>query len=248
MITSKTNQQLKNIKKLLSSSGERKKSGLFVIEGVRIVREAPENLVEAVFVSEEYQGQVPSSAACQVVERKIFRELSDTVTPQGILAVIRRPDWKLRADEYLQEENPSGRVLLLDGIRDPGNLGTMVRTAEAAGVRIIFMSPDCVDLYNPKVIRSTMGSIFRVPAVVSDLESVIGRMKKQGTCVYGTSLSAERSFRDADLSDAGIVIGSEASGVSEKVLSAASELIRIPMEGKVESLNAAVSAAILMFC
>jgi len=112
----------------------------------------------------------------------------------------------------------------------------------------VIMSPDCVDLYNPKVIRSTMGSIFRVPALTADLETVISRLGNKGKKIYGTSLSAVKSYREADLSDAGIVIGSEAEGVSEKVLSCVTDTIKIPMQGQVESLNAAVSAAILMFC
>ena len=104
------------------------------------------------------------------MEHSLFRGLSDTVNPQGILAVVRKPVW--------EEPAGKGKTLLLDGIRDPGNLGTMIRTAEAAGVRGVYMSPDCVDLYNPKVIRSTMGSIFRVPCFLADLPSVIRELQK----------------------------------------------------------------------
>ena len=254
MIVSKTNQQLKKVRKLLSSASERRKSGLFVVEGSRLFSETPEELVEAVYVSEDYRKDIPDRGLSEAllkkteaVEKDLFRSLSDTVNPQGILAVVRQPLWREPFEKFL-EEPADGKALLLDGLRDPGNLGTILRTAEAAGVRFVIMSPDCVDLYNPKVIRSTMGSIFRVPALTADLETVISRLGNKGKKIYGTSLSAVKSYREADLSDAGIVIGSEAEGVSEKVLSCVTDTIKIPMQGQVESLNAAVSAAILMFC
>ena len=288
MITSKTNQQLKKVRKLLASASERRKTGLFVIEGTRLCSEAPPELVDTVFVSEEFSGGVseqngrdtfftqginPGFKNVEIVQAGLFRELSDTVNPQGILAVVRQPDWQDAYERFLENSDSTamplpdssgvtleaagimtgwgpedGRILLLDGIRDPGNLGTMIRTAEAAGIRFVFMSPDCVDLYNPKVIRSTMGSIFRVPVMTADLLSVIGMLKERGIPVYGTSLSASRSYKDADLSGAGIVIGSEANGISEAVRLAVTDNIKISMAGSVESLNAAVSAAILMFC
>lgn len=239
MITSKTNAKLKQVKKLLNSAKERRESGLFVVEGVRLFTEVPPELVEAVYYSPECPLDLSGYPQAEQVEKNIFRELSDTVNPQGILAVVRQPG--------LDPVQSNGKILILDGIRDPGNLGTMIRTAEAAGVKMVYMSPDCVDLFNPKVIRSTMGSIFRVPVKTSELTTVITRLKKAGIRVYGTSLSAEKSYKEVDLSAAAIIIGSEANGISDPVLKAASCLIKIPMMGKVESLNAAVSAAVLLF-
>ena len=241
MITSRSNQQLKKIKKLLNSSKERNNTGLFVAEGARLCREAPGELLEGVYVSSALRIDISCFKNAEVIEKEIFDQISDTVSPQGVLAVIRQPKWSVSLEE-------KGRILLLDGIRDPGNLGTIIRTAEAAGVKAVFLSPDCVDLYNPKVIRSTMGSIFRVPVITEDLSTTIARLKGFGYKVYGTSLKAARSFKDVDLSYAAIVIGSEASGISIKTGEALDENIIIPMEGEVESLNAAVSAAILMFC
>lgn len=249
MITAKNNQKLKKVKKLLSSARERRESGLFVVEGIRLFSEAPKDMVETVFVSQDCPVDVSRFPNAEVVERKLFRELSDTVTPQGILAVVRQPDWTAffrKKDEEIGAADK--KILLLDGIRDPGNLGTIVRTAEAAGVLMIYMSPDCVDLFNPKVIRSTMGSIFRVPVRTVDLAAQITRLKAKGIPVYGSLLSAQQSYREVDLSGAGIIIGSEANGMSEAVAAAATSNLKIPMAGKVESLNAAVSAAILMFC
>lgn len=206
--------------------------------------EVPKGLLKEVLISDQMTDLEPLDCPdVEVVERTVFKQISDTVHPQGILAVVQKPCW--REEEVLAQKG--GRVLLLDGIRDPGNLGTMIRTAEAAGVKAVYMSPDCVDLFNPKVIRSTMGSIFRVPVFSAELTAVIRRLTEKGTCVYATSLAAQKSFRDVDLQSAGIIIGSEANGISDEVLRIVPEHIKIPMAGQVESLNAAVSAAILMF-
>ena len=245
MITSGTNQKLKYVRKLLSSARERRESGLFVAEGARLFAEIPAPLVEAVYISEDYKGTRPAfPGKTEIVGSRIFRELSDTISPQGILAVVRQPDW---SGKIRETSAGSGNFLLLDGIRDPGNLGTMIRTCEAAGVRGVYLSPDCVDLYNPKVIRSTMGSIFRVPAVTADLVHAAQRLKDAGIAVYATSMEARKTFREVPLKGAAVVIGSEAEGISERVFAAATDCIRIPMQGRIESLNAAVSAAILLF-
>ncbi len=269
MIASKTNQKLKKVRKLISSAKERKETGLFVAEGMRICAEAPEELIDMVLVSEDCDIDISKYKNAEIVEKNIFRELSDTVNPQGVLAVLRQPEWNIGikkaagdiglSGQFLQQSKGAfrnadvvldgrGRVLLLDGVRDPGNMGTIIRTAEAAGVRAVFMSPDCVDLYNPKVIRSTMGSIFRVPCMTCQLVPVIGQLQEIGIKVYGTSLQTDKSFRNVDFSNAGIVIGSEAYGVSTEVAAAVTDNVKIPMAGAVESLNAAISAAIMMFC
>jgi len=244
MIVSKNNVKLKRVRKLLTSARERQVSGLFVAEGIRLVSEVPKELRKEVLVSDQAVNvELADFPDAEVVEQTVFKQLSDTVHPQGILAVVEKPVWK--EDEVLAKKD--GKVLLLDGIRDPGNLGTMIRTAEAAGVKAVYLSPDCVDLFNPKVIRSTMGSIFRVPVFSAELPTVIRRLLAEGMHVYAASLTARNSFREVDLGSAGIIIGSEASGVSEEVLRIVPEHIKIPMAGQVESLNAAVSAAILMF-
>ena len=239
------------VRKLLGSSGERGKTGLFVVEGIRLFNEVPEDLIEEVFVSDRFAESERLSGRgldLEIVEHSVFRELSDTVNPQGILAVVKQPDWKDSIDNISGDAGRmSGKVLLLDGIRDPGNMGTIIRTAEAAGVRFVAVSRDCVDVFNPKVIRATMGSIFRVPVVVTSLLPVIESLKRNGLEIYGTSLQSDNSYKDVDLSSAGIIIGSEADGISPEVMAAASQLIKIPMMGQVESLNAAISAAILMF-
>ena len=240
MITSKNNQQLKNVRKLLESAKYRKETGLFVVEGERLFKEVPEGLIAQVYVSEKFQGNLPDEKICEVVDAEIFKGISDTVSPQGILAVVRKP-------RFAEEDAPEGKVILLDGVRDPGNMGTIIRTAEAAGVRAVYLSPDCADIFNPKVVRSTMGSIFRVPVFYADLLEVIKKFKESKKAVYGTSLEADKFYDEVSLSDAGIVIGNEANGISREVLSSVTCNVKIPMKGKVESLNAAVCAAVLMF-
>jgi TrmH family RNA methyltransferase len=183
--------------------------------------------------------------AVELVEEKVFDAMSDTVTPQGILGVAQMPEYSL--EQILSCE---GRLyLLLDNLRDPGNLGTMIRTAEGAGVSGVILSRESVDLFNPKVVRSTMGSVFRVPVLyVDDLPQTIELLQKQGVGVYGTFMEGSEVYHRIDFCrPAGIVIGNEANGISPAVKETLSGTIRIPMEGQLESLNAAVAAAVILY-
>ena len=248
MISSKSNAKIKNVKKLLNSAKERRLQSVLVIEGLRLVREAAPEMGEQLFLSESLAktGEFDTSLYknVEIVSDEVFRSLSDTVTPQGVLAVVKQPSWTL---EQLSFENGC-RLLLLDDIQDPGNLGTILRTAEAAGVNMVIMSEGCADIFNPKVIRSTMGSIFRLPFVTDDLVSVIEMLKTEGVTVYGAALEGSSDYREVEFSEkTAIVIGNEGNGISGNVLNAVNEKIRIPMKGQIESLNAAVSAAILLY-
>ena len=239
MISSKSNAKIKNVKKLLSSAKERRLQGVLVIEGLRLVREAAPEMCEQLFLSESLSkaGEFDTSLYknVEIVSDEVFRSLSDTVTPQGVLAVVKQPSWTL---EQLSFENGC-RLLLLD---------TILRTAEAAGVNMVIMSEGCADIFNPKVIRSTMGSIFRLPFVTDDLVSVIEMLKTEGVTVYGAALEGSSDYREVEFSEkTAIVIGNEGNGISGNVLNAVNEKIRIPMKGQIESLNAAVSAAILLY-
>lgn len=246
IITSKSNAQFKRIKKLLASSKERSEEGVFVVEGERIACEAPVGFIETVVVSERYKGAIPEGGELMVFSDDLFKALSDTVNPQGIMAVIRQPAYDLK--DIISEAGDKALYVILDDIRDPGNLGTIVRTAEAAGAKAVIMSPGCADIFNPKVIRSTMGSIYRVPFAVSDLKEAVGFLKAAGVVIYGTSLEASRYHNEIDYGDKNaFVIGNEARGISPEVLSLVSEKIKIPMAGQVESLNAAISCAIVMY-
>ena len=175
----------------------------------------------------------------------LFDLAADTVTPQGILGMVNMPS-------YSQEEilnSPAGLYLLLDDLRDPGNLGTMIRTSEAAGVAGVIMSKETVDLFNPKVVRATMGAIFRVPFLyVESLPETILQMKQKEISVYGTILEESRVYDDPDYTKpSAVVVGNEANGISREVQESLSGRIHIPMEGSVESLNAAVAAAVVLY-
>ena len=243
MITSKNNTQIRNVRKLIESAKERKERKLFVVEGKRLVLEAPPAWVEQVFLSESFYSfgktDLRMFKKIEVVSDAVFKSISGTVHPQGILAVVRKPEYVLKGlhEDALHKEG-SCTLLLLDDIQDPGNLGTILRTAEAAGVSGVIMSPGCADVFNPKAIRSTMGSIFRVPFVVDELVST----------VYGAALDEAVSFREVEYPPLrAVVIGNEGRGISTSVLNSVSGRIRIPMQGKVESLNAAVSCAVILF-
>lgn len=248
MISSRNNAKIKYAKKLLSSAKERRVRGVFVVEGLRIVKEAPVQTVKQLFISESLAAggtfETEGYAEVEIVSDEVFRSLSDTVTPQGVLAVVEQPLFSLDLSSY---ENGC-RFLLLDGIQDPGNLGTMIRTAEAAGCDMVIMSEACADIFNPKVIRSTMGSIFRIPFLVDDLVSVIEDLKANGVTVYGAALENAENFREVPYGEkTALVIGNEGNGISKGVLNSVGKRVRIPMQGQVESLNAAVSAALILY-
>ena len=183
----------------------------------------------------------------QVVTDNVFKKLSDTVNPQEVLAVVRMQDYIL--DEVLNDRDPNNScIVVLDQIQDPGNLGTIIRTGEGAGITAVVMSQDTVDHHNPKVIRSTMGSIFRVPCVVvEDLEAAVNEIKESGVKTYAAHLNGADISNIEFSNDRAFLIGNEANGLSEKIANLADEKIKIPMEGEVESLNAAVATAILIY-
>lgn len=172
----------------------------------------------------------------------IFEKICETVTPQGILCVMRKK-------KYRFEDLSLDRLLLLENIQDPGNLGTMIRTAEAAGITGVIMSSDTVEIYSPKVTRSTMGSIFRVPFLYSDdICDIIDRLKDSNVTVYGAYLGNGRPFNAIQYRQpCAVLIGNEGNGISDRAIERVSERVFIPMCGETESLNAAVAAALIMY-
>ena len=251
MISSSDNKQVKNVIQLISSSKARKKQGLFVVEGIRMIQETPLDRIEAVYISSSYEEDYlkhPMSQNCvyEVVEDKIFQKMSDTQTPQGILALVHKRSYSI---SEIMEGKSKGCILILDGIQDPGNLGTMIRTGEGAGIAGVILSKDTVDLYNPKTIRSTMGSIYRVPHVISEsLLDTVEELKNNGVYVIATHLRGKKEYQELEYDGwTGVLIGNEGNGLSEAVVDLADELVRIPMEGSVESLNAAIAAALFMY-
>ena len=248
MITSSSNAQVKEILQLNAKGKLRKEKKRFTAEGVKLFQEAPPELREKVFVSASFENEhkgLLEGISYEVVEDRIFNRICDTRTPQGILTVLRMPHYERR--DLLGEGNPL--ILVLEDLQDPGNVGTILRTAEGAGVTGVILSGKCADLFQPKTIRSTMGSIFRVPfRVEADLSEALEWLKAEGIRTYAAHLRGTRSYAQGDYAKASaFLIGNEGNGLSDTLTEACDHLVRIPMEGKVESLNAAVAAAILMY-
>lgn len=251
MITSEANAQVKEIIRLQKNAKERRKQKLFVAEGVKLAKEAAfYGKLQKVYVSEamwkrEALASFFQNCSYEVVADRVFAAMSETVTPQGMLALVQMPSYDI--ETILADEKKS--ILLLDDLRDPGNLGTILRTAEGAGMSGVILSRESVDLFNPKAVRSTMGAIFRVPFYYAeDLARTIDCLKQRQIPVYGTMMQGSIVYDEPDYRmGAGIVIGNEANGISGKVAAHLTQTIYIPMEGSLESLNAAVSAAVLMY-
>lgn len=242
MVTAK---KIKEIQELQKKGKARRETGLFVVEGERIVSELPEDRIEELYLSEEYVKAHPGKRAGEVLPDHVFAKLSDTKTPQGILAVMRKPVFVL--EEALRTNG--GLYLALEAVQDPGNLGTIFRTAEGAGVTAIFLIKGTADLYAPKTVRSTMGSIYRQPYFfVETVREAAELMKNRGIRLYAAALSGERRYDEADYrGSSAFLIGNEGNGLSETALSLADQRVRIPMKGALESLNASVAASLLMY-
>ncbi len=251
IITSSTNERIKDVKKLIKSASYRRQQGLYVVEGIRMFREIPEESIVTTYVSEGAFPKLKDDILQHISEDNIifvadnvFSSMSDTNSPQGIMAIVR-----MRTTGF--EDIITGNndfILIAERLQDPGNIGTIIRTAEGAGVTGIILSSDSVDIYNPKVIRSTMGSIFRVPVYVSaDLVGDIKKLKDCGVCIYGAHLNGKEFFDENYNGACGFLIGNEGNGLSKDVSQTADKLIKIPMCGKVESLNAATSVAVISY-
>lgn len=254
MITSSSNPRVKQLVQWQNKAKERREAGIFLAEGFKLFEEAPEEWIREVYISDGIRDRVPSipgmreklaRTGCETVTEELFRKMSDTQSPQGILCVMKRPRYRL--EELLSV--PAPLFIVLENLQDPGNLGTIVRTGEGAGVTGIIMGAGTADLYNPKTIRATMGSVFRVPCVYTeDLSLAVAQLRESGVRVYAAHLDGERyydsfSFREGTA----FLIGNEGAGLSGKLASKADSYLKIPMEGRVESLNAAVTASVLMY-
>ena len=236
-ITSTDNKIYKQTKKLLLKS-ERDKTGLFIAEGRRIAEEAVQcGVAEYIVVSESF-GNFEADIPLYSVTDKMFSAVSETETTQGILAVCKYE--KKRIGDI------KGHTLIIcDKVSDPGNLGTVIRTAEASGVSGILLLKGTVDPYSPKVVRSTMGSIFRMPLYFCEIKDLQNLSEYD---IVATVLNAKESLYEAEFGkNNAIVIGNEAHGVSDEVIKMSKKLIKIPMEGKSESLNASVAGAVVMY-
>ncbi|MEG7530605.1 MAG: RNA methyltransferase [Hungatella sp.] len=252
MITSTNNAQVKQVAALLKKSKYRKETGLFVVEGIRMFSELPKDRIHMVYISESFGKHSTQStllhgiSQVETVSDEVFRSMSDTQNPQGILALVKQYAYTL--EEVCRMTKPT-HLMVLETIQDPGNLGTIMRAGEGAGITGIIMDSTTVDLYNPKVIRSTMGSIYRVPFVyVENLIETLEVLKQKSIRFYAAHLKAVHNYDQEDYTgNIGFLIGNEAAGLSDEVAKLADRYITIPMAGQVESLNAAVAASVLMF-
>lgn len=243
-ITSRQNPLLQSIRKLLSDGGFRRQTGLFVGEGNKLLGEALKWGVEVESVISAPDVTVPPVAGARRVETPadVLKSISDTQTPQGVLFTCRMPD------TALPERLEPGRYLVLDGVQDPGNLGTIWRTADAFGADGLILTGACADPFSPKVVRATMGACFRLPVWKGEGTRVAELLKASGIPLYATALREDTvDAREADLKRSAVIIGSEGRGVSDEMLALAEKTIKLPMESKCESLNAAIAAAVLLW-
>ncbi|MFC4321026.1 TrmH family RNA methyltransferase [Litchfieldia salsa] len=234
--------------KKLQTRKERERTQSFLIEGFHLVEEAlgyPDRVTQ-IIISEN--AEMPSrwelnDITIIVVTDEIMKEICDTETTQGIAAVCKKVD-----SHDLNMDKPSPRFLLIDAVQDPGNLGTIIRTAEAAGIDAIFIGEGTVDIYNSKVVRSTQGAIFHLPIIKGNLHEWIRRLKERNIPVYGTALQNAVPYQEVSSKGSfALIVGNEGNGVAKDLLVETTQNLYIPIYGKSESLNVAIAAAILVY-
>ena len=262
MISSTSNSKVKRLVALSQKAKLRKNEGVFIVEGARMFREAPPQWIREVYVSETFLAkcqkehetdlmEILNRTGYEVLTDEVFKKASDTQTPQGVLCVLDMPHYELadQLDAWLSDEQNALLLVMLENLQDPGNLGTILRAGEGAGVNGIIITRQTADLFNPKVIRSTMGSIYRVPFfIVDELGETIKMLQKKGVAVYAAHLDDSVDYDIPDYTKpTAFLIGNEGNGLKRETADMATQYIKIPMAGQVESLNAAVATTILMY-
>ena len=223
MITSASNQRVKNLVNLIQKAKARREQDVFITEGVKMFLEADSEIIKEVYISESFYEKGTAREKIEqcnyeVLSDDLFKKVSDTQTPQGILCVMRQYHYGL--DDFFQKENPL--FLILEDIQDPGNLGTMMRTAEGAGVDGVIMTKATVDIYNPKTIRSTMGSIYRMPFMYTDdLPGVMKQLQEKKVTLYAAHLKGNSFYHELDFKGGtAFLIGNEGNGLKEETAQA----------------------------
>ena len=272
MISSTTNKQVKFVNALVKKAKTRREEDLFVAEGLRMCTEIPKDRVHTLYISESFSRTKECKALkegvkhVELVTDDVFKSLSDTQTPQGILALVKQYHYTLdevvgknskgvsgvsaqKPDEADKMQTKPALLMVLETIQDPGNLGTILRAGEGAGVTGVVMDANTTDIYNPKVIRSTMGSVLRMPFVyVENLHDTLQELKKRNIRLFAAHLKGKQAYDLEDYTgNTAFLIGNEGNGLTDETAAMADTYVRIPMEGRVESLNAAVAASVLMF-
>ena len=259
MIASTANPRIKQLVQWQTKAKERKRDKVFVAEGIKMLEEAPTDWIRDIYLTEELAGKLQNSTeqkdkmlwqkiklmGFETVTKEVMKKAADTQTPQGALTVLRQPKHDL--NELLSAE--TGMYVVLEDLQDPGNLGTIMRTGEGAGVTGVIMSKETVDIFNPKTIRSTMGSVYRVPFIyVETLSEVLAKMHEKGIFTYAAHLKGEAYYDSFSFEKpTAFLIGNEGNGLKKETADLADFYLKIPMEGKVESLNAAIAASLLMY-
>lgn len=280
MISSTANSKVKRLVALVQKAKLRREEQLFVVEGIRMFREAPAEWIREVYVSETFLQKCEQENDTELIQRikknqyeiftdEVFKKVSDTQTPQGVLCVLAMPHYDLAnlidnvnkagnanavgskdcMNRCLADSQKAPLLMLLEDLQDPGNLGTILRAGEGAGVDGVVMTSRTVDIMNPKVIRATMGSIYRVLFfIVDDLGETIDYLIKKGVQVYAAHLDESVDYDEPDYTKpTAFLIGNEGGGLRRETAQRASQYIKIPMAGQVESLNAAAAATVLMY-
>jgi len=258
-ITSKENKIYKHALKLKTRKG-REGSSEYLIEGPNLLKEALREGAEVreIFISsdklESLEGELGNieelGDRVLTLSPSLFLSLTDTVNPQGVIAIVGMSNLLSLENAFGEDVlNESSNIIILDRLQDPGNIGTIIRTADAAGFDLVVLVKGTGDPYQPKVVRSATGSLFRMKFTkVSDYDELIDLVHKAGLKFFATAMDAERAYYECDLTKGcAIAIGNEGNGISEELLDKADIKIRIPMEGRTESLNASVAAGILMY-
>lgn len=236
MYSSIQNEKIKSIKKLREKK-YRDIEGLFIVEGKNLVMEAyKNNLLKTLIVLDNSSFNL--SIETIRVSKNVMKYLSELNTPNEIMGICYKK----------KEENISGNILILDNIQDPGNLGTIIRSAVAFSISTIIVSPDTVSIYNSKVLRSTQGLLFDVNIIVRDISGAIDDLKQKGYKIYGTKVDNGKNLKDIDSTNKyAVIMGNEGSGVNKDILDKCDEYIYIPMNEKCESLNVGVATSIILY-
>lgn len=260
MITSTSNVQIKKVQQILKKAKVRREEQVFAVEGIKMFKEAPKERIQKVYLADSFAKKqecreileskeisAEDDRKVEIVEDRVFKSLSDTVTPQGVLCLIKMHSCTL---EDIMNRNEKPLLMILEDLQDPGNLGTIIRTGEGAGVTGVILSKNSVDIFNPKVIRSTMGSVYRMPVLYVDsiIGEVLPELKKREITTYAAHLKGANDYDEEDYKKGtAFFIGNEGNGLTDELSAEADTLIKIPMEGRVESLNAAMASGILMY-
>ena len=246
-ITSASNNRIKQVIQWQKSAKDREKDNVFLVEGAKMYKEAPKSWIKEVYLTSKMYEELKdiicdASYECILIPDSLMVKISDTKTPQGILTVLTRPNVSCDFDDV---DPPL--YIVLENLQDPGNMGTIIRMAEAAGVTRVLVSKDSVDIYNPKVVRSTMGSIFRVRVTICEnICETVRNLRDRGINVYAAHLKGSEIYTDHDYKEAtAFLIGNEGNGLTDEITELANKRLFIPMEGSVESLNAGIAATIL---